>query len=211
MRPFLIILWLVSLLFSASSAFAASMNKQDICSAAIAQDPSRMSISMSYKFHRLAYPVFGIKALLAEIASGHPVVVLQNWGNSSAPLWKCVSVQGYESAKSLLTIHDDKGRLYKTSLALFMALWRDSGHKGFALLEPGALPEDADAERYLQATASMENAGLTWESVLAYDAALTQWPDNPKVLIGLNNALSAMGESRGIDLAAEINLPERHD
>ena len=54
---------------------------------------------------RLAYPFNGPQPLLAELAAGHPVVVLQNLGTATYPAWHYAVVVGRDRSTDQILLH----------------------------------------------------------------------------------------------------------
>jgi tetratricopeptide (TPR) repeat protein len=54
-------------------------------------------------------------------------------------------------------------------------------------LRPGELPGDADAQRWLESHAALEQAGRGEEAATGYLAATRHWPDDARFWLGLGN------------------------
>lgn len=137
---------------------------------------------------RIPYRLDGsVSALLAELHQGHPVVVLQNLGIAAVPRWHYAVVIGFdpEDDKVILRSGTDARRL--TSLRTFLHTWRRSDYWAIVTLRPDEMPANVDRKRYLAAIASMENAGRLDESAIAWQTALSRWPDDTVALFGAAN------------------------
>lgn len=164
---------------------------------AVAGDPRQSLADIASRHGRLAYPIAGTAAMLTELAAGHPVLVVQNLGVDSQPLWNCVVAVGYDRPQEQVVVHSGQHASKRMSLRLFERLWSDSGQWGLVVLKPGDLPAAASQPDYLRAAYSLRRAGRYWESVQAYDAALASWPADTEALMGLGASLYLLGDARG--------------
>lgn len=160
-------------------------------------DPRRTLAEHASHYGRLAYPITGTPAMLSELTAGHPVLVVQNLGVESQPLWNCVVAIGYDRPAGQVLLHSGDQAGKRMSLRLFERLWADSGQWGLVVLRPGDLPAAAGPTDYVKAAYSLQRAGRYWEAVLAYDAALATWPSDPSALMGLGASLYLLGDPLG--------------
>lgn len=162
-----------------------------------AGDPRRTLADSASRYGRLAYPITGTAAMLTELAAGHPVLVVQNLGVESRPLWNCVVAIGYDRPQEQVLVHSGEQAGKRMSMRLFERLWSDSGQWGLVVLRPGELPAAASQPDYLKAAYALRRAGRPWEAVQAYDAALATWPTDAEALMGLGASLYLLGDSKG--------------
>lgn len=135
-----------------------------------------------------------VGALLAELRSGRPVLVLQNLGPRLAPIWHYAVVVGYlPDERQFVLRSGDRMRLL-TSSKSFLRTWQRADNWAFVVLRPGDLPARSMARRYLRSVAAFETAGDAASAVSAYRAASAEWPNNELAWLGLGNALYANGE-----------------
>ena len=139
----------------------------------------------------LVEPDFG--ALLAEVAAGHPVLVLQNLGFGPIPVWHYAVVVGFSPERGEVILRSGTERRRVTAGRVFARTWGRSDHWAMIALTPGELPAGQDATRYLRAVAAMEATGHPEEAVAAYRAALGRWPASGLAHLGLGNALWTLG------------------
>ncbi|MCR6632116.1 MAG: PA2778 family cysteine peptidase [Magnetospirillum sp.] len=163
----------------------------------LVRDPRRMLAEAANRYGRLAYPVTGTPAMLTELAAGHPVIILQNLGVDSRPLWNCVVAIGFNQTRGEVVVHGGDQAARRVSLRLFERLWSDADQWGLVVLKPGELPAAARREDYVKAAYNLQRSGRYWEAVLAYDAALAAWPNEPDSLMGLGSSLYLLGDARG--------------
>jgi hypothetical protein len=133
--------------------------------------------------------------LIAELAAGHPVLVLQDLG-LRAPLLSrphfAVAV-GYDLPARTLFLHSGTHARRPTTFANFERTWRRAGGFAAVVLPPDVLPAAADEARWLAAAAGLERAGRRDEAESAYRTALARWPDSADASLGLGNVALAAG------------------
>lgn len=161
------------------------------------KDPRKTLSETANHYGRLAYPITGTNAMLTELAAGHPVVVVQNLGVDSTPVWNCAVAVGFDKAQNQILVHAGDQAAKRMSMRLFERLWTDSDNWGLVVLRPGELPAAAGQHDYVKAAYNLERAGRYWEAVLAYDAGLALWPNDPDTLMGLGSSLYLLGDPRG--------------
>lgn len=135
-----------------------------------------------------------LKALLAEVAAGHPVLVLQNLGLSWAPSWHYAVVVGYDLEAHELLLRSGTMKRQRMSLRTFEHTWRRADYWGFVALPPGQLAASASEHSTLDALIAFERQATPAQRLRAYRAAADRWPDHLTVLMGLGNAQHAAGE-----------------
>jgi tetratricopeptide (TPR) repeat protein len=141
----------------------------------------------------LAVPVQpSLDALLAEIAAGHPVLVLQNLGLSWLPRWHYAVAIGYDLENEELILRSGSERRRVTPLSVFLTTWDRSERWGIVVLPPGRFPARVEAMPYLEAVSGLEAAGRTDAARAGYLEASHRWPDNAVALIGLGNTEYAL-------------------
>lgn len=136
-----------------------------------------------------------LPALLAEVAAGHPVIVLQDLGSAWQRRWHYAVLVGYDLARSEVILRSGDVRRLRMSFADFTRSWLPGGRWGLLALAPGTQPADADPERYLRAASALERVRPA-EAEAAYRSALHRWPDHSAAYLaqlGLGNAAHAQG------------------
>lgn len=141
----------------------------------------------------VAYPLEGgIEALYAEIASGSPVVVLQNLGLSWFPVWHYAVVLGYDRGLREILLHSGTQPRTVMDAEVFARTWMRAGEWAMLALPPERLPATATPERYLKAVIALEKTGQTAAAQTAYASAAKAWPDSLVAWMGLGNASYAL-------------------
>lgn len=159
-------------------------------------DPRVVLTATARRYGRLAYPISGLAALSAELAAGHPVLVVENLGVPGKPLWNCLVAVGYDQAAQQVLLNGDE-EAKRVPLRLFERLWSDSDQWGLVVLNPGDMPAAARQADYVAAARGLERAGRAWEAVLSFDAALAQWPNDGEAMLGLASSLRLLGDIKG--------------
>jgi tetratricopeptide (TPR) repeat protein len=158
-------------------------------------------VAAARRADRLAVPVHGLEPLLAELAAGHPVLLLQNLGLDWYPQWHYAVAIGYDLEAGTLTLRSGDEAEQVMPLATFARTWQRAEQWALVVLPPHSLPATADAVAVLRAAAGLEQAGRHEAAVAVYAAALERWPDSLAALIGLGNARYAAGQLAGAEAA----------
>ena len=154
---------------------------------------------------RIAYGLEpSLPALLRELEQGTPVLVLQNFGTASLPLWHYAVVIGYDRERDLFLLRSGRDERVPLAARRFLGTWDRADNWAFIVLRPGVLPADRDAVRYLGAAAALEVLGNHAGVAPAYEAAVTAWPGESIAWFALANNQQALGQ----DAAAETAYRE---
>ncbi len=134
-----------------------------------------------------------LSELLAEVAAGRPVLVLQQLGAGPWPYWHYAVVIGYDTARGTVLLRSGTHERQDLRASLFEATWDRGGNWGLVMLEPGTMPAQPDPVRYMSAAAALETAGAPEAAKAAYTAAAVLWPKAPLPRLGLGNLAAAAG------------------
>ena len=152
-------------------------------------------IAAARRHGRLAYLLQpSLADLLAEVAAGHPVIVLQNLALSWYPIWHYAVVIGYDLDQRTVTLYSGPDESRQTPISTFEYTWARSGYWALLTLPPGELPRTASEERYLESALALEQTGQLQAAATSYRAALGRWPQSEAARIGLGNSYYAMGK-----------------
>jgi hypothetical protein len=152
-------------------------------------------------FGFLVIPIQGLKALLAEIRSGHPGIVFENLALSWAPRWHYAVVLGYDLDKEEVIMHSGHDSFAHVDLREFESSWKLGDYWGLVVLPPNELAVSANEEMHVSAVAALEQIRKLEESKRAYQQILTRWPKSLGAMIGLANVAFTQNELRtSIDL-----------
>jgi len=161
------------------------------------------------KFGRLSYPLSrNLDTVLAELNAGRPVLVLHNYGLPFWPRWHYAVVIGYDSATDKFILRSGKKRRAEWRARTFMVAWHNGGRGATVVLRPGEIAASANPTLYLEAAADFERGATPAESLLAFDAAVKRWPEEPMAWIGRGNAEYRAGNfaNAAHDYAAAVRL-----
>ena len=156
-------------------------------------------IGAARRHGRVAYPITTIDSLIKELASGHPVIILQNLGFSWFPIWHYSLAIGYNLADGCVILHSGKTYRKHLSLATFERTWARSHYWGLLILPPSQLPVTAKESAYISAVIGLEKAHHWKEALQGYQTALSLWPNNLGAYIGIGNCYYALGEFKAAE------------
>lgn len=139
--------------------------------------------------------------LLAEVAAGSPVVVLQNLGLSWYPVWHYAVVVGYDLPREEIILRSGLERRQVLPLTTFEHTWERAGYWAMLALPPGSMPRTATEAAYISAAVALEKAGKPKSAEAAYESALKHWPRNLTARIGMGNAAYAQGDVKRAETA----------
>jgi hypothetical protein len=151
-------------------------------------------IGAARRHGRVAYPIAGIEALMAEIAAGQPVIVLVNLGFFWYPQWHYAVVVGYDQDMKEVILHSGLTAGEVMSFWTFNNIWKRSHHWGLLVLPPNRVPEVAEENKWLTAIGGLEKAGQWQAAATGYASALKRWNKSFIAWIGLGNSLYNLHE-----------------
>ncbi len=134
-----------------------------------------------------------LASITGELAAGRPVLVLQNLGVSWAPRWHYAVVVGADADSDQNRSSFRHRRTTSNAYTCVSAHLETQRLLGANDAEPGDLPADPDRDRYVEAVAGLEQTGHDLAARDAWQAGLSQWPDDAVVIFGLANAHYALG------------------
>ncbi len=151
-------------------------------------------IGAARRHGRVAYVLSSPGELLAEVAAGNPVIVLQNLGLAWVPVWHYAVVIGYDGDSDVVTLHSGETPGKELSMRVFDNTWSRSDYWGLLTLPPDRLPATAVETSYTEAVLGLEKAKKWPEAIEGYHGVLKKWPDNLPAHMGIGNAYYAMGD-----------------
>jgi tetratricopeptide (TPR) repeat protein len=144
--------------------------------------------------------------LLATVAGGTPVLVLQNLRLRMWPAWHYAVVIGYDAAEDSVILRSGTERRRVMSASAFERSWSRADRWALAVVAPDAPPARAEPAPWLRAASAFEELGQAELARRAVAAAVARWPREPLAWQVLANQRYA-----GKDLAgAEQALREAH-
>jgi tetratricopeptide (TPR) repeat protein len=138
-----------------------------------------------------------LEALLAEVASGHPVIVLQNLAFAWYPTWHYAVVVGFDLPRGEITLRSGLEARHTVALTTFERTWARGDYWAVVILPPDKLPRTAEEARYLESVVALERPQRFEATAAAYGAALKRWPKNLVAQLGLGNSRYRLGDLAG--------------
>jgi tetratricopeptide (TPR) repeat protein len=135
-----------------------------------------------------------IDALVAELAGGNPVLVLQNLSLPIAPMWHYAVAIGYDLDRGDIILRSGTTERLVMPMSTFEHTWARGGYWGMVTLPPGRLPATAGEAAVLDALVAFEKSSPPAASRQTYSLALRRWPNNMALALGLGNAAYAAGD-----------------
>lgn len=135
-----------------------------------------------------------IDALVAELAGGSPVLVLQNLSLPIAPRWHYAVVIGYDLDRGDIILRSGTTERLVMPMSTFEHTWARSGYWGMVTLAPGRLPKTAGEAAVLDALVAYEKNSPPAAARQTYALAAQRWPNNLALALGLGNTAYAAGD-----------------
>lgn len=140
-------------------------------------------------------------ALLAEVADGTPVIVLQNLALDWMPMWHYAVVIGYDLAAGEIILRSGRTRRQVMAMPAFERTWERSRHWAMVTVPPGTIPETVAESDYLQAAVAFEKVASAAAARNAYFAATEKWPHNQLALLGHGNTAFSLQDWHAAETA----------
>ncbi|MDB5809441.1 MAG: hypothetical protein JWN94_1563 [Betaproteobacteria bacterium] len=128
--------------------------------------------------------------LLREVASGTPVVVLQNLDAD----WHYAVVIGYDAADKKMLLRSGFEERLEMPFFVLEYTWQNAAHWAMVTVPPDRIPVTATEASYVAAIVAMARVGEPRAVQTAYKTFLQRWPDNLTASIGLANSYYALGQ-----------------
>lgn len=134
-----------------------------------------------------------LAAVLAEVAAGSPVLVLQNLALSWYPVWHYAVVVGYDLRREEVILRSGREQRKVMTIDHFVSTWRHANNWAIVAVQPGVLPVSAKEDTYVAAAVAFDKTSASSHESL-FAVALSRWPNNLTALIGSGNACYQQGE-----------------
>lgn len=158
-------------------------------------------IAASRRYQRLPYVLDPeLPALLAELDAGRPVLILQNLGLASYPIWHYAVVIGFDTSRNEIILRSGDRRRFVMTTSRFLHAWELANRWALVTLRPGEFPANPVEQRYVIAVAALESAGQLDTAARFYTTALRRWPDSTLAMFGLGNVYYAQGEQQRAEM-----------
>jgi len=135
-----------------------------------------------------------LESVLAEVASGNPVLILQNLSFWWYPKWHYAVVVGFDLSHDAIVLRSGREERHVIPLELFEHTWRRSDYWAMVVMPPDRLPFTAEETPYLQSVVPLERLSRWQETASAYSVALKRWPKSLVAQLGLGNSRYAIGD-----------------
>ena len=140
------------------------------------------------RYGMLPYPLSPqFTDLLAEIAAGNPVLVLQNLSFDWWPQWHYAVVIGYDITRNELTLRSGTTKRWQTSFASFERTWGRADNWALVIVPAGEMPTTARISTYLKTAYAFEQTVQALQALDAYRAAANTWPGDTSSWQALGN------------------------
>lgn len=147
-----------------------------------------------------------LSALLAEVAAGRPVLVLENQGVRNLPYWHYAVVIGFDPDRAEIIQHSGTEAGLARPMRRWLRDWTLAGRWAVITLPPDQLPLAPDRERWLQTLADFEAVAQPSTALRAWQTAAERWPDASLVWLGQGNSHYRLGDLEAAIAAFEKTL-----
>lgn len=134
-----------------------------------------------------------MSALIREVATGQPVLVMQNLGLDWFPQWHFAVVVGYDLEREEVVLRSGTTRRLVTSMRVFERTWARSGYWAQVVVEPANVPATAEPLRWLETVRELEPRHPE-AAAAGYRAATGRWPESHEAWMTRANAAYARDE-----------------
>lgn len=145
-------------------------------------------VTAARRHGRLAYPINSFEALLEEVASGRPVIVLQNLGLKWIPRWHYAVIIGFDLDRHHIIMHSGVSSSRTVGFRTFKNTWRRARYWGLLVLPADQMPRNPDRTAYLKSALGLQIAGRLAPAVEAFENAASSWPHSAEAAVALGNA-----------------------
>lgn len=134
-------------------------------------------VATARRYGMLPYPLAPQLAdLLAEVAAGNPVLVMQNLALEAFPQWHYAVVIGYDLAQSKLLLRSGTTERWVAPFEVFERTWQRADFWALVIVPLAQIPSTATPDRYLQTAYAFEELQQPDQARKAYQAATKHWP-----------------------------------
>ncbi|MEF8833238.1 MAG: PA2778 family cysteine peptidase [Halofilum sp. (in: g-proteobacteria)] len=135
--------------------------------------------------------------LLREIASGRPVLVMQNLGLDWFPRWHYAVAVGYDLAEEKLILRSGTTRRRITAFSAFERTWARGDRWAQVVVPPDEPPATATPLEWLRAVRELETTGRLEAARQGFGAATDRWPRETAAWMARGNAAFADDDPGG--------------
>ncbi|MDD0841807.1 PA2778 family cysteine peptidase [Pseudomonas sp. Gutcm_11s] len=169
-------------------------------------------VASARQYGQLVYPLQpNLDALLAQLAAGNPVLVMQNLGLDWYPQWHFAVAVGYDRERQELILRSARAKRWTTDFTAFDKTWARAGRWAVLTLPPDRLPAEPQLGSWMQAASDLEQTNQREAAATAYRTAQRQWPGESLPGFALANLLHATGDRAGAEQLLRDSLGRRGD
>ncbi|MFC3608856.1 PA2778 family cysteine peptidase [Stutzerimonas tarimensis] len=146
-----------------------------------------------------------METLLAEVAAGNPVLVLQNLAFNRWPQWHFAVVVGYDLDEQIVILRSGTEARRKEGFREFQRAWFKGQRWAVLTVQPGQIPHSAELAPWLEAASDLEETGQQMAAEQAYAAAVEHW-DSGLALFALANSQYQRGDGSSAEQSLRDSL-----
>lgn len=128
-----------------------------------------------------------LEVLLADVAAGFPVIVLQNLRFTFWPQWHYAVVVGFDQNEHMVLLRSGQYRLIEVPYNTFLNTWQRAGNWSLTVTRPTQLPPSTTAKQLANAAEALAHARHPAAALGAYATASQRWPDALHLWNGMAN------------------------
>ena len=145
-------------------------------------------------------------AVLAEVAAGRPVLVLENQGLRRLPYWHYAVVTGFDPDTGSIVQHSGTEAETARPMRRWLRDWNLAGRWALLTLPPDELPLTPDPDRWFSTVADFEAVAEAQAVLIAWQTAADRWPQEAIPRLGLGNVHYRLGDPQAAITAFEEAL-----
>jgi tetratricopeptide (TPR) repeat protein len=150
-------------------------------------------VAAARQFNLLPVQLDGtLASLLREIASGNPVLILQNLSFESIPNWHYAIAIGYDLNTETIILRSGTRKRLTRAFSLLERTWQRANHWALVIVPVGVIPVTISADSYLRSLIDFEQTSDINLAHQGYLDALKKWPTNLSAQIGIGNTAYAL-------------------
>lgn len=144
---------------------------------------------------RVPYPLETLESLHAALRENLPVLLLQNLGLESRPIWHYAVLIGHDPARDEFILRSGREPLLRMKAGRFESSWARAGRWARVMMRPDSIPSFADSSAWIEAASAFEQLQQPERAETAYRAAVERWPQSALAWQALGNARHALGNT----------------
>jgi tetratricopeptide (TPR) repeat protein len=158
----------------------------------------------------LVYPLKPqIEDLLAEVAAGNPVLLLQNLGYDWYPKWHFAVLVGYDRREQTLVMRSGSTRRLISDFSAFDQAWKRAGRWAVVTVPADTLPVTVEPGVWLKAASDLDGSGRKSAAQRAFRTATERWPTRIDGWLALARSRQAGADLLGAQEALLAGLKQQ--